>query len=86
MMKPANDDPLSLHDRQVKAITAAVAKLGVQFGPQGFTPEAIFEGAVKGAAVQLIAATDCSGAEVASLLDQISAGLRDVDEDLERPN
>ena len=46
---------IALHDQQVKAVTHAVAKLLVKTAPLGFTPEAIFEGAVRGGAVALMA-------------------------------
>lgn len=80
-MTPANDDPLSLHDRQAKSITDAVAKLWIRFGPEGYTPEAIFEGAVKGAVVQLVAGTGCSAGAAAVMLEEIAAGLLDAERD-----
>lgn len=61
-------DPIEIHDRQVRAVTSAVAKLVVVLGPQGFSPEAIFEGAVKGGAVALLSSTPAGAADVAELL------------------
>lgn len=64
-----------LHDRQVAAVTEAVAKLLPALAPAGFTPEAIFEGALRGGAVAIIA----SGAtveDVAELLDAGAAAFR----------
>lgn len=75
--------------RQVDAVTAAVAKLLVKLGPAGFTPEAIFEGAVKGAAVQLIASRNLSTIDVADLLADVAEAFRDGTEegaDDARPN
>lgn len=72
-----NNEADAPHDRQVKAVAAATAKLLVKLAPQGFTPEAIFEGAVKGAAVQMIAARDLSLGEAAELLDAVADGFRE---------
>ncbi len=73
-----NDD-IELHDRQVKAVTDAVARLLPRFGPAGFSPEAIFEGAVKGGAVALMAGTDASAEDVADLLETVGEGFRHLD-------
>lgn len=71
-----SDEADELHDRQVKAVAAATAKLLIKLAPQGYSPESIFEGAVKGAAVQLIAARDISLGEAAELLDDVAEGFR----------
>lgn len=68
-----------VHDRQVDAVTAAVAKLLVKLGPFGFTPEAIFEGAVKGGAVALLTGTSATAASVADLLATVGEEFRHLD-------
>lgn len=72
-------DPIELHDRQVRAVTSAVARLVVRLGPQGFTPEAIFEGAVKGGAVALLSTTPTTALDVADLLKTLADGFADLD-------
>ena len=71
-----------LHARQVDAITAGVAKLLLRFGPHGFTPEAIFEGAVRGGAVALLSATPATAKDVGNLIVEIGESFFD----LEKPN
>lgn len=81
-MPAANDNPdLEAHDRQVRAIAEATAKLLLRFGPGGFTPEAIFEGAVKGGASQLIAARGLEPGEVAELLQEMGRGFATLPSD-----
>lgn len=73
-----------LHARQVRAVTEAVAKLPVHLRDahgHEFTPEAVFEGAVKGAAVQLIAMTGCGAADVAALLADLAAAFEEGGDD-----
>ena len=75
---PATDEAaLRVHESQVAAITRSVANLLPTFGPRGFTPEAIFEGAVKGAAVAMMAGRDVGAAEIAALLDDLAAAFRE---------
>ncbi|MBB5044026.1 hypothetical protein [Shinella fusca] len=76
------DADLETHDRQVTAVAQAVAKLLPKLNAQGFTPEAIFEGAVKGGATALLAGTSASAEEVAGLLEEMAVGFRN----LEKPN
>ena len=76
-----NDADLALHDRQARAIMEAVAELMPRFGPQGFTPEAVFEGAVKGAAVVLLRA-GAAPKDVARILEEMGGSLVDI---IERP-
>lgn len=66
------------HDRDVRALTIAVANLLPKFGPAGVTPEAIFEGAVRGGGVALLSATPASPDDVANLLDAIASSFRDL--------
>lgn len=69
---------LELHRRQVAAVMTAVAKLLPKLAGRGFTPEAILEGAVKGGAVQLLAAhPDLSATDIAELLDDLALAFRD---------
>jgi len=72
-------DPTELHDRQVSAVTDAVAKLLVRLQPAGFTPEAIFEGAVKGGAVALMARTPATAVGVANLLMDVARSFDRLD-------
>lgn len=72
-------DPIEIHDRQVAAVTTAVAKLILKVGPLGFTPEAIFEGAVKGGAVLLLSTTSAKAADVAELLITLGEEFRSLD-------
>lgn len=76
-----DDEEQMMRARQVRAVTSAVAKLLPRLAGDGFTPEAIFEGSIKGAAVQMIA-SGASAETVAELLDDMAAAFRDLD----RPN
>lgn len=76
--KREDEDPIQTHDRQAKAITKAVAGLLTRFGPLGFTPEAIFEGAVRGGAVVLLGGTNASVSDVADLLSEVGNEFRDL--------
>jgi hypothetical protein len=66
-------DPLTLHDRQAEAITKAVAKLFLHLAPQGYSPEAIFEGVVKGGAVAVLSATNADLNDVGKMLEIMAA-------------
>ena len=68
-----------VHDRQAAAVSHAVAKLLRVLEPQGFTPEAIFEGAVKGGAIALLSATEATSAEVADMLEAVGDAFRQLD-------
>lgn len=78
-MNDNNDDQVAsdLHDRQVAAITQAVAKMLPAFGPKGFSPEAIFEGGVKGACVAMMVGRDIGADAIAELLDDLAAAFRE---------
>lgn len=76
--KPEVDDRQDLHERTVVAVTEAVAGLMKQFGGRGLTPEACFEGAVKGAAVVMIAHGLTPG-QTAGLLTDFAGALGEVD-------
>lgn len=80
--RPAAPDPEELHDRQVRAVSAAVAKLSTNLAPAEFTPEAVFEGAVKGGAAAILSLTDATAEQVANLLNDLAEGFRE----LERPS
>ena len=69
---------IELHDRQVAAVAHSVANLLPKLAEQGFTPEVIFEGAVKGGATALLAGTDAEAGTVAELLDQMADAFRDL--------
>ncbi len=71
-----------LRAQQVRAVTTAVAKLPLRLRDRhgnGFEPEAVFEGAVKGAAVQLIAARGLSGTDIAKLLSDLATAFEETD-------
>lgn len=78
-MDSENKPKIEMHDRQVKAVTNAVAKLLPALHGQGFTAEAIFEGAVKGGATALLAGNnDVTTATVAELLEDMAGAFRDL--------
>jgi hypothetical protein len=70
------NEELKIHDRQVSAVTAGVAKLLEHLAPSGFSPEAIFEGAVRGGAIALLAGTPATAADIASLLEAVGDEFR----------
>jgi hypothetical protein len=71
------DEDFAEHDAKVKIITEAVAGLWPKFGPRGMQPEAIFEGAVRGAAVVALS-LGATAIDVAELLEDMAAGFRDL--------
>lgn len=75
-MTTENEKPLADHAMSVQAIAEAVAKLMQRFGPMGVTPEAVFEGAVKGAAAMIVTTRELSLGEVADLLEGMADGFR----------
>lgn len=81
MNEPEATRDLALHDRQARAIMESVAELLPRFEPQGFTAEAVFEGAVKGAAVVLLRA-GASPKDVARILGEMGDSLVHI---MERP-
>ncbi len=66
---------LAIHDRNVSAVTDAVASLLPAFASRGMTPTAILEGAVKGAAVAMLTAGD-SLLDVADVLEEMAECIR----------
>jgi len=69
------------HDRQVATIVNAVGRLAEQFAYAGLTPEAVFEGAIKGAAACLLAATPLTAAEVGALIIEIGESISALDDE-----
>jgi hypothetical protein len=69
---------LEIHNRQAAAVAEAVAKLLPKLHSQGFTPEAIFEGAVKGGATALLAGSAASAEDVAGLLEEMAVAFRNL--------
>lgn len=69
-------EAMALHDRQARAVAAAVAHLVTDKAPAGFTPEAIAQGAIDGAAVVLFATTPMTPADFADLLETIAENYR----------
>jgi len=78
----AADAAEDIHDRQVRAVMAAVAKLTTPAAPLRCTPEAVFEGAVKGGAAAILAQSDATAGDIADLLETVAESFRD----LARPN
>lgn len=76
------NEETEIHDRQVSAVATSVAKLLERLSPAGFSPEAIFEGAVRGGVIALLAGTPATAADVASLLEAVGDRFRHLD----RPN
>jgi len=66
---------IEIHDKQVKAVMAACAKLLPKLEPLGFTAEAIFEGCVKGGAVAVMA-SGASSENVADMLAEMEEAFR----------
>ncbi len=73
------EDSNANHDRQVAAVTKAVSKLTANLAGMDITPEAVFEGAVRGGAVALISARNMDQHEIADLLETFAEALRNVD-------
>lgn len=82
MRQPDKDsdaiNELDEHHRQVRAVMAAVAKLTTPASPMPCTPEAVFEGATKGAAVALLE-NGASADDVAGLLTDMAAAFAELD-------
>lgn len=74
-----NDNEVSeLHKAAVDSIAKSVYEMLPAFAARGFTPEMIFEGAVKGAVVVMMTGRDATLFEAADLLDDFAEGLRQV--------
>lgn len=74
-------DPLELHDRHARQITKAMAGLLTRFGAAGLTPEAVCEGAIKGAGVVMISA-GLQPSEFAALLHDLAREFETLDTNL----
>ncbi len=72
-------------ERRVSAVMQAIAHLPGRLGP-AYAPEEIFEGAVKGGALQLMAMSGCDPANVADLLEGMAEAFRAVDPQRPLPN
>lgn len=75
--RTTSDEDFAEHDAKVKIITEAVAGLWPKFGPRGMQPEAIFEGAIRGAAVVALS-LGATPIDVAELLEDMADGFRDL--------
>lgn len=73
-----------LRERQVRAIMKAVAELYARFGPQGFSPEVIFEGATKGAAVGLLDSTAVAAKDVGEMFEDMGKSFAELDKPILR--
>lgn len=68
------DAAAARHEMQAKAIANAVFNLWPKFGQQGFSPEAILEGVVNGAAAAVMLGSGINRFEFADIL----SGMADV--------
>jgi hypothetical protein len=75
-MEHAADE--AMHDAQARAVTQAVVNINAE-APDTFPPNAVFDGAVRGGAVVLLAKTRATPADVASLLEAIAAEFRQLE-------
>lgn len=73
----SDDELMARHDRNVEVITDAVSSLLPKFAANGLTPVCLFEGAIKGATLALMA-TGSTPAEVADLLEEAVDELRRI--------
>lgn len=79
---PATDAQLlAIHERNVHIVCDAVAALFPKFRDNGLAPIAIFEGAIKGGALALMAGDGTTPAQVADLLQQASTRFRAIGSD-----
>ncbi|NOT39304.1 MAG: hypothetical protein HOP13_02310 [Alphaproteobacteria bacterium] len=72
-----DDELMARHDRNVSVVTEAVAGLLPRFASKGMTPVCVFEGAIKGGTLALMA-TGSTPAEVADLLEEAVDELRRI--------
>ena len=75
-MRHDNEQEHAVHDRQVAAVQSSVGQLPLR---TGFAAEAVFEGAVKGAAIALMAISDASADDVAGMLENIAESFKSLD-------
>lgn len=68
----------AMHDRQVRAVMTAIAKLTTKAAPQQCSAAAVFEGAVRGGALAVLAHSDATAADIAELLENFAAAFRDL--------
>ena len=77
-----NDSNLSaeqrqaIHDEKVKTIQDAVVELHARLAPKGMTSAALCEGAIKAAAVVMLAERGASLDDVAGILEDFAEALR----------
>jgi hypothetical protein len=77
-----NDEMLvAEHDRNVRIVAESVFGLVDRFAPQGMTPIAVFEGALKGAVIALMTRQGDDAAEIADLLDGAADAVRRMEAD-----
>lgn len=77
-MNDNSEGPSPAHIAQVDAISKSVYELLPNFAAKDFTPEAVFEGAVKGATVVMMTGRGLTLFEVADMLSDFADGLRAV--------
>ena len=65
------------HIRRVEAVTTGVTKLSLL---PAMTPEAVFEGAVRAAAIVMLATREVTADYVAEMLRDMASGLENLDE------
>lgn len=74
--EPTDDQLIDQHDANVRKVAESVAGLVQKFAPHGMTPVAVFEGAIRGAALSMILHQGDTPQEVADMLDTFAAGFR----------
>lgn len=74
----ADETADEIHDRQVLAVMAAVARLTTPAAPLQCSPEAVFEGALKGGVAAIMASSDATTGDIADLLETVAESFRDL--------
>lgn len=69
------DEMIEEHDRNVRLVAEAVFGLVAKFQPQGMTPVAVFEGAIRGGALAMALGNGETPQNIAESLEEIAAGF-----------
>lgn len=72
----SDDQLVEAHDRQVKVVAEAVFGLVDRFAPAGITPITVFEGALKGAVLVMLARQGDAPDDIADLLEDAAEAVR----------
>lgn len=68
----------AMHDRQVRAVMSAIAKLTTNAAPQQITSAAVFEGAIKGGAIAILANSNATADDIAEILENFANSFRNI--------